>query len=57
MIIQLPRLLALGCFVVALVCAASPTTVLGAGWYVWTSAGLIAWVGEPLLNRITTTTS
>jgi hypothetical protein len=50
--VTVPRLLhvlAVACFIVALVCAAAPTVVFGVGWTVWTSAGLIAWSVEPLL--------
>jgi hypothetical protein len=43
------RILTAACFIIALICAAWPTTVFGASWFVWTSAGLIAWCVEPLL--------
>ena len=45
------RLLAAACFIVALVDDASSSTLFGAGWFIWTSAGLIAWALEPLLTR------
>ena len=43
------RILAVACLILALVCAAVPTSVFGVGWFVWTSAGLIAWALEPLI--------
>lgn len=48
------RLVVVALFVIALICAASPTTILGAGWFVWTSAGLILWAGEPIVVGATT---
>ena len=37
---------------IALIVAAADTTVLGAGWFVWTSAGLIAFLLEPLFALV-----
>ena len=45
------RLLAAACFIVALIDDAANTSVFGAGWFIWTSAGLIAWAIEPMLTR------
>ena len=44
------RLLAIICFVIALIVNADGTTVLGAGWAIWVTAGLLAWAVEPLLK-------
>jgi len=46
------RFAALACMIIALIVAAADTTVLGAGWFVWTSAGLIAFLLEPLFALV-----
>jgi hypothetical protein len=43
------RVLAIVCFTIALIVNADGETLFGAGWFIWTSAGLIAWAIEPLL--------
>ena len=47
-----PRFAALACMIIALIVAAADTRVLGAGWFVWTSAGLVAFLLEPLFALV-----
>jgi hypothetical protein len=51
---RLLRIVAIAMFVLALICAAAPTTILGVGWFVWTSCGLIVWAAEPVIIAATT---
>ena len=47
---RLIMLIALVCLIVALVCAAVPTQVLGWGWQPWITLGLAAWALDVLLG-------
>jgi hypothetical protein len=44
------RILVLAALVIALICAATPRTILGADWDTWTVGALLGWALEPLLT-------